>query len=69
MLNMSDPIRLVGRNVTVRTTDGSERTGTLCSAGLGGVLIDIDGDRLLLSAGEVDELDAEADPARTLLRD
>lgn len=56
----SDPIRLVGRSVTVETSSGETVTGTLCSAGLGGVLLDIDGDRLELAPSEVVELDAVA---------
>ncbi len=55
----SDPIRLVGRIVTVETSSGDTVTGTLCSAGLGGVLLDIDGDRLELAASEVVGLEAE----------
>ncbi|MEZ5225669.1 MAG: hypothetical protein R2710_03070 [Acidimicrobiales bacterium] len=58
MLDISDPIRLVGRSVTVRTADGDEQSGTLCSAGLSGVVVDVDGHSEWLAAADIDSVEA-----------
>lgn len=63
MLETSDPIRLVGRTVDVRTVSGSEYTGTLCSAGLGGVIIDVGAVRHEFGADQIARLDARSSNA------
>ncbi len=57
-MNMfNDPLRLVGRRVVIQTA-GARLVGALCSAGLGGVAIDVDGELEQLAPSMIESLEA-----------
>ena len=68
MTMFHDPLRLVGRRVVVQTAD-ARLEGAMCSAGLGGVVIDVDGVLRQFAPSTIDSLDAVDATDPELLQD
>lgn len=52
MILNHDPLRLIGRRVVVES-DGTTIEGTMCAAGLGGIVMNVDGATTLVEPADV----------------
>ncbi len=52
MILNHDPLQLIGRRVVIES-DGDMIEGTMCAAGLGGIVVNVDGATRLVEPAEI----------------